>query len=89
MVLTAIRRVLSRRLSVAAVTEIALVLAIPHLLIGIGWAITHPDYEAQRGKQLSRIFNQGVDGQLVALGETAVWWPVLILLPSDLCTPES
>jgi hypothetical protein len=87
--LTVIRRLLSRRLSVAAVTELALILAIPHLLIGIGWAVIHPDYVTQRGKQLSTVFSYGVDTEVVAFGEAAVWWPVLLLLPSDLCTRAS
>jgi hypothetical protein len=82
----AVRRMLSHRISVGAMVEVALLLAIPHLVIGIGWAVVHPDYLAQRDKQLSTVLPPGVDGELVAFGETALWWPVLALLPSDLCT---
>ena len=83
---TAVRRMLTYRISVGAMVEIALLLAIPHLMIGIAWAVTHPDYLTQRDKQLTTVLPPGVDGELVAFGETALWWPVLVLLPADLCT---
>jgi hypothetical protein len=84
--LTALRRVLSHKLSVATIIEIALWLAIPHAVIGMGWAYTHSDYVAQRAKQLSNVLPAGIDTKLVAIGETTVWWPILALLPPDLCT---
>jgi hypothetical protein len=83
---TTIRRALSRRFSVGAMIEIALILAIPHVLIGIGWGVFHPDYQTQRAKQLYDILPPGVNSELVTFGETALWWPVLVMLPSDLCT---
>ncbi|MET0702132.1 MAG: hypothetical protein ABWY93_20955 [Mycobacterium sp.] len=69
----------------ATVIEIAVWLSIPHAVIGIGWAVTHPDYQSERAKQLSSWLPAGVDGKLVTFGETIVWWPILVLLPPDLC----
>lgn len=69
--------------------EIALWLAIPHVVIGLGWAFTHPDHLAERTTQLSTVLPAGIDSKMVAIGETTLWWPVLALLPPDLCTESS
>ena len=85
-VLTVAKRALAYKISVATMIEIALWLAIPHAVIGIGWAVLHPDYLAQRATGLSNVLPGGVDAELVAFGETILWWPVLVMLPPDLCT---
>lgn len=87
--LTTTRHILSHKISVATMIEIALWLSIPHAIIGIGWAVTHPDYQSERAKQLSDWLPAGVDGKLVTFGETIVWWPVLALLPPDLCAESN
>ena len=83
------RRTLTHKVSVVTMIEIALWLAIPHAIIGIGWGLFHPDHLVQRAKQLSTVLPGGVDAKLVAFGETSLWWPVLMLLPPDLCTESN
>jgi hypothetical protein len=82
-----LRRVLSHKFTVAAIFELALWLALPYVGIGMAYAFTHPEYLGQREKQLRNVLPPGVDGELVAIGESALGWPVIMLLPADLCAP--
>ncbi|BBX47213.1 hypothetical protein GCM10009641_14110 [Mycobacterium cookii] len=79
-----LRRMLARPLSVAALIEIALWLLIPHVVIGMAWATTHPDTI----QALQNSWGTAVPGHL---GDPALWlgasllWPVILLLPTN-CT---
>ena len=84
-----LRKIASHKFSVAAIFEIALYLAIPHVLIGLGWTFTHPAYLTERGKQLASVLPPAIDGELAAIGESTLWWPVIVLLPPDLCAPTT
>jgi hypothetical protein len=86
--LTTLRRVLSHRVSVAGLTEIALWLGGAYLTIGLVWSFFHPDgvqrIETQLEQQLP--LPAGTNYQLAALGEASVLWPVMTVLPAGGCT---
>ena len=77
--ITRLRRVLDYKVSIAALIELAMWLAIPHLLIGLTWAFFHAEAVQQLEDQLSRILPAGAE--VVAYLAAAVLWPVLLLLP--------
>ncbi|GAY15363.1 hypothetical protein MSZK_20890 [Mycobacterium sp. shizuoka-1] len=78
--MTRLRRVLDYKVSIAALIELAMWLAIPHLLIGLTWAFFHVEAVQQLEDQLGRILPAGAE--VVAYVVAAVLWPVLVLLPS-------
>lgn len=82
----ALRRILSYRVSVATLLEVALWLAVPYLSMGLAWAFFHPDVvqrvQAQLQQQLH--LSEGSDYE-VAVGAAIVGWPMVLLLPTDRC----
>ena len=86
--LTTLRRVLSHRVSVAGLTEIALWLGGAYLTIGLVWSFFHPDGVQRIETQLEQQLHlpAGTDYQLAALGEASVLWPVMTVLPAGGCT---
>jgi hypothetical protein len=78
------RRVLARPVSVAALVEIAMWLAIPHLLIGTTWAVTHPDTMHALENSWGTILPAQL-GNLAAWLAAFVVWPAILLLPTN-CT---
>ena len=85
--LTALRRVLSHRVSVGGLTEIALWLGGAYLTIGLVWSFFHPDGVQRIETQLEQQLHlpAGTNYQLAALGEASVLWPVMSMLPSGGC----
>ena len=85
--LTTLRRVLSHRVSVAGLTEIALWLGGAYLTIGLVWSFFHPDGVQRIETQLEQQLHlpAGTNYQLAALGEASVLWPVISVLPSLGC----
>jgi len=77
--LTALRRALSYRISVEALIELALWLAVPHLMIGVIWAFLHPEQVEHFQKPLELLVPAGAD--LIAFGETVTLWPFLVIAP--------
>ena len=77
--LTALRRALSYRISVEALIELALWLAVPYLLIGVMWAFLHPGQVEQFQEPLEMRLPAGAD--LIAFGETVALWPFLVIAP--------
>lgn len=73
-----LRRVLNYRVSVEDLIEIALWLAIPYLLIGVGWAFLHPDRVQHYEALLSQL---PAGANLIAFGLTVALWPVLLIAP--------
>jgi hypothetical protein len=71
-----VRRVLSYQVSVAALIEVALWLAIPYLAIGFVWAFLHAGQVEQIETRLSKVLPAGAD--VTALGVTAALWPASI-----------
>ncbi|MGB7869605.1 MAG: hypothetical protein WBM01_15245 [Mycobacterium sp.] len=86
--LTTLRRVLSHRVSVAGLTEIALWLGGAYLTIGLVWSFFHPDGVQRIETQLEQQLHlpAGTNYQLAALGEASVLWPVMTVLPAGGCT---
>jgi hypothetical protein len=72
-----LRRVLSRKVSVAAMIEFALWLAIPYLLIGFVWAF----FDAEQVQQFDTAFRVRLPAgaEILAYVQTAVMWPQLML----------
>ena len=77
--MTRLRRVLSYKVSIEALIEVAMWLAIPHLLIGLTWAFFHVGAVEQLQDQLARILPAGAEVGAWVLA--ALLWPVLLLLP--------
>lgn len=77
--ITRLRQVLGYKVSIEALIEVAMWLAVPHLIIGLTWAFFHAEAVQQLQDQLERILpaGAGVGAYLVA----ALLWPVLLLLP--------
>jgi hypothetical protein len=77
-----LRRVLNRRVSIEALIEVALWLALPYMIVGLVWAIVHPEPVQLLQAQLEKVLPAGAD--VAAFGEAAALWPALLLLP-DAC----
>jgi hypothetical protein len=75
-------RVLAYRVSVGALIEIALWLAIPYLCIGFGWALLHTEQVQQIQTRLEQVLPSGAD--VAAFGLTAALWPASIQI-ADAC----
>jgi hypothetical protein len=77
-----LRRVLSRRVSVEAIIEIAMSLAIPYLIIGLVWAF----FDAEQVQVIDAALRTRLPAgsEIVAIVQTALMWPVL-LLGTDVC----
>ncbi|MDH6242480.1 hypothetical protein [Mycobacterium sp. OTB74] len=71
-----IRRLLSRRVSVEAMIEFALWLAIPYIVAGLVWTFMHPADMRRIGSHWDRVVPAG--SQIVALVEMTALWPALI-----------
>ncbi len=71
-----LRRVLRRRVSVAALMELAAWLAVPYLLLGFGWQISHPDETLRIQARLQPVLPVGAD--VVGFGLTVVLWPASV-----------
>lgn len=79
--MTTLRRLLGYRVSIEAMIEVLLWLALPYLFIGLVWTFFHPDQVQAFEDQLSAL---PVGADLVAFGLTTVLWPVL-LLGAEVC----
>jgi hypothetical protein len=77
--MTRVRRVLNYKVSIEALIEVAMWLAVPHLIIGLIWTFFHPDAVLQLEVQLARILPAGAEVGAYVIG--ALLWPVLLLLP--------
>jgi hypothetical protein len=77
-----LRRVLQYEVSVGAVIEMALWLAIPYLSIGFVWAVVHTDETQRIQARLENVFPAGAD--VAAFGLTAALWPASLQI-ADAC----
>lgn len=77
-----LRRVLSRRVSVAATIEFAMWLAVPYLLIGLIWAF----FDAEQVKAIESAWQTQLPAgsEILAFVQTAAMWPFM-LLGIDVC----
>ena len=81
---TGLRRLLSRKVSIEAMLEIAMWIAIPYLVVGIVWTFFNADDVARIETRLQTRMPAGSD--LAAFGATSVLWPFL-LSGHELCAP--
>jgi hypothetical protein len=79
---TRVRRLLGRKVSIEAMIEFGLWMAIPHILIGVLWSFMNYETVVAIEKQLTPLLPAGAD--LIAFGLTTGLWP-LFLLTSGLC----
>lgn len=82
--MTALRRLLSRKVSIEAMLEIAMWIAIPYLVVGIAWTFFNADDVARVQTRLETRLPAGSD--LAAFGTTAALWPFL-LAGHEVCAP--
>lgn len=68
---------LARPVSVGAMLEALMWLALPNVVIGLAFTVMHPDHVRYRESQLQAWFPAGAD--VLAFGETTVWWPLLLV----------
>ena len=72
-----VRRLLSRKVSVEAMIEATMWLAIPYLLVGIAWTFLNADDVARIETHLETRIPAGSD--LAAFGTTTALWPFLLV----------
>ncbi|OBK18092.1 hypothetical protein [Mycobacterium asiaticum] len=77
-----LRRVLGHQLSVAALIELGLWLALPYLCIGLVWASLHYPQVERIQARLSQMTPAGAD--VAAFGLTTILWPASIQI-ADAC----
>jgi hypothetical protein len=73
---TGLRRLLSRKVSIEAMLEIAMWIAIPYLVVGIVWTFFNADDVARVESRLQTRLPAGSD--VAAFGATSVLWPFLL-----------
>lgn len=78
------RRTLQYQVSVGALIELALWLAIPYLTIGGVWAVLHTEQTQRIQSRLETVMPMGAD--VGAFGLTTVFWPASVEL-ADACLP--
>ena len=79
-----LRRVLEYQVSIAALIEVALWLAVPYLCIGLVWAVFHSEQVQQIQTRLEKVLPTGAD--VAAFGLTAALWPASLQI-ADACPP--
>jgi hypothetical protein len=77
-----LRRMLQYEVSVGALIEVALWLAIPYLSIGFAWAVTHTEETQRIHARLENVLPTASD--VAAFGLTAALWPASIQI-ADAC----
>jgi len=77
-----LRRALRYEVSVGALVELALWLAIPYLSIGFVWAVLHTDETQRIQTRLESVLPAGAD--VAAFGLTAALWPASLQI-ADAC----
>jgi hypothetical protein len=82
-----LRRLLDRRVSVGALTEVLVWLGTGYLAIGLTWSLFNPDGVQRIQEHLERQLQlpTGANFQMAALAEASVLWPVASVLPSLGC----
>lgn len=83
--LSRLRQVLSYRVSIAGLTEVAIWLGAVYLTIGLVWSFLHFDHVQRMQAQLEEQLHLPAGNELVALGEASVLWPVILVLPARGC----
>ncbi len=79
-----LRRVLSYRLSVEALIELVMWLAIPYVLAGLVWASFHAEMVQQVETRLELRVSGGAD--LLAYALVGAFWPVELFVSIGTCS---
>ena len=74
-----LRRVLSYRISVADLLETGMWLAIPYLMVGVGYTFVHADLVDRLQAGWENVLPAGAD--LLAFGLTTALWPLWVAAP--------
>ena len=82
--MSGLRRLLSRKVSVEAMLEFVMWVAIPYLLVGIVWTFFNADDVARIETRWEPRLPAGSD--LAAFGATTALWPFL-LFGHEVCAP--
>lgn len=77
-----LQRVLKYQVTIGALIEAALWLAIPYLAIGFTWSSLHPDQVQQIQVRVEKVSPLGAD--VTALGLATALWPASIQI-ADAC----
>jgi hypothetical protein len=77
-----LRRVLAYQVSIEALIELAMWLAIPYLVVGLVWALVHPEQTQQLQTRLERVLPAGAD--VGGFGLMMAFWPASIQI-ADAC----
>ncbi len=77
-----LRHVLQYQVSIGALIEVALWLAIPYLAIGFVWTMLHTEQTQRIQTRLETVFPAGAD--VAAFGLTTALWPASIQI-ADAC----
>ena len=80
--MAALQRVLNRKVSIGALSEVALWLAIPYLVIGLVWSSLHGEQVQQIQARLQPVVPASTD--IVAFGIAAALWPASLQI-ADAC----
>jgi hypothetical protein len=80
-----LQRVLQYQVSVEALIEVALWLAVPYLAIGFVWALVHTEQTQRIQDRLENILP--ADAEVAAFGLTVALWPASIQI-ADACPPK-
>jgi hypothetical protein len=73
----ALRRLLFTEVSIGDLIEIAMWLAVPYLVIGVGFTFLNPEYVQFFEDRFATRLPAGAD--LAAFGQTTLLWPVLLI----------
>jgi uncharacterized protein YacL len=80
--MAALQRALNHKVSIGAVIEVALWLAVPYLVIGFAWASLHSEQVQQIETRVQKLSPVGAD--LAAFGLVTALWPASIQI-ADAC----
>ncbi len=83
--LALLRRVLEYQVSIGALIEVALWLAIPYLCIGFVWSSLHAEQVQQIQTRVEKLSPVGAD--VAAFGLATALWPASIQI-ADACPPK-
>ncbi len=77
-----LRRVLAYQVSIEALIEFAMWLAIPYLTCGLVWALVHPEQTQELQTRLEKVLPAGAD--VGGFGLMMAFWPASIQI-ADAC----
>ena len=77
-----LRRLLQHQVSVGALIELSVWLALPYLVIGVVWAVVHPEQTQRIQARVEMVMPVGAD--VAAFGLAMALWPVSLQI-ADAC----